>query len=76
MLAYDGVIALRVSPTDEKVPAREHGPAMLLEPEALAPLPTSQPSCGCVLGGALLGLLARLFGASQSGLSALGLVFL
>ena len=76
MLAYDGVVALRILSADEKVPAREHGPAMLLEPEALAPLPTSQPSCGCVLGGALLGLLARLFGASQSGLSALGLVFL
>jgi len=29
---------------------------MLLEPEAPAPLPTSHPSCGCFLGGTLLGL--------------------
>jgi len=76
VLADDGVVALRIPSAYEQMPAREHGPAMLLEPEALASLPTAQPSRGSVLGGALLSLLASLFGTSQSGLSTLGLALL
>ena len=49
---------------------------MLLEPEALAALPRSEPASRSVLGGALLGLLSSLLGTGQSRLGALGLALL